>query len=146
MKLYFDDHDLDVNVKTIISSKTKNEFIDKIQGLQDDPINLEAITLIGDREIELSKEEQSTGKVNLGKMLQYANLNKKFTPEIQKSNDLIFIDCFKIIFDPKQLASKALTAEEQKSFNTSPESEFWQNQDIISIQSEVIGFCQLLKK
>lgn len=137
MNLILNDKEFEIQIKKVVSSKTKVDFINAIQNLKDDPIINESIDILSKQDYDIKDE---AGKVNLGDMLKYAKLNKKFSPEIQKENDLIAIDCFKVIIDTKQL-----TTEQKEAINTPNNSEFWQEQDIIGVTKEVNSFCQLLK-
>lgn len=138
MNLILNEKEFEIQIKKVVSSKTKVDFIKAIENLKNDPIIDESIEILAKQDYDVKDE---AGKVNLGDMLKFSKLQKRFSADIQEHNDKVFIDCFKAIIDVKQL-----TTEQKEAISTANNSEFWQDQDIIGITREVNSFCQLLKQ
>lgn len=130
MKLYANDFEFEVKAVERITPKVKAEFITAFEKYTSD----EVIDLKHEQITNLHEKLQDK-KPNEAELIRLTNQFKKFSPNEIK-NDEIFLNSFKTIID-----KKGLTDKQVELIDSDISGEFWQNQDIQLIKTEVNGFC-----
>jgi hypothetical protein len=140
MKLYDKEKEFEVAIKGRITPALKNEFTKAMQAFKLDVIQEEKLEAL--KNINLSEAhklmENNDSDVSLAPYMQLAIINKK-VPNLETvvNNDNVFIELLKVIIE-----TKLLKPDELKLISTKATAEFWQNQDITEVYSEVNNFRQ----
>ena len=124
MKLYFDDLEIEVPVKTKITPKLKVRFNELVAGLNDFYSDTEGLI----NSVEFDEKGEPVIKSASALLEFYKSQGKAKDVTAVAKNDSLYIQLAKEI-----LNSKTLDEEQIKLIESEPESDFWQNQDMNEI-------------